>query len=228
MISFGAKIVNAPPPQRIIGIKYSKLGKINTEFPLIRKQALSQNAIIAKLTRIDGLIPNAVVTIVHFLIILLVPVLIPGISFLSISTMTWIQSDVYSRPVTFMDFYSTDRMEPWWETTPNVNIFGYIHIYVIVYLVFAFLELISYYLTGFNNNGRFPIRYTLPKKILMSCFLTCLGIFFLLYFAMIWFVLVWAVLAAILNPSKYLPYAAAALTFFTTISVKIVAYKAKY
>ena len=124
-----------------------------------------------------------------------------------------------------VDFYQTNRMSPWWDNTPHIDIFGYIHIYVLVYLVLAFIELISYYLTGFKNNGRFPIRYTWTKKILMGSFYVCIGIFLILYFAMFWFILVWAILAAILNPSKYLPYAAAALTLFTTIGVKIVMYK---
>ena len=119
-------------------------------------------------------------------------------------------------------------MEPWWETTPHLDIFMYIHFYVVVYLVFAFIELVSYYLTGFNNNGRFPISYTLPKKILMSCYLVCLIIFFVLYYGMIWFILVWALIAAILNPSTYLPYGVAAMTFFATISTKLLIYQLKY
>ena len=62
----------------------------------------------------------------------------------------------------------------------------------------------------------------------MSCYLVCLIIFFLLYYGMLWFILAWALMAAVLNPSTYLPYAAAAITFFATISAKILIYQVRY
>ena len=126
------------------------------------------------------------------------------------------------------DFYNTDRMNPWWESLPYIEVFEYTHIFVLFYVVVAFCELISYYLTGFKNNGRFPIITSIPKKMLTTAFYFCIGVFFTFYFAMFWFILVWVILAAVLNPSKYLPYATAALTLFTTIGLKIVSYKLKY
>jgi hypothetical protein len=97
-----------------------------------------------------------------------------------------------------------------------------------VYIIAAFLELISYYFTGFKNNGRFPIVFTLLKKLLLAIFYLTIGIILVLYFGMACFVLVWMILAAVLNPSKNLPYATATLAFFTVIGVKIVTYKLKY
>lgn len=40
--------------------------------------------------------------------------------------------------------------------------------------------------------------------------------------------LIWAVLGAIINPTKYLPYAAASITFINTIMTKYAASKKKY
>ena len=109
---------------------------------------------------------------------------------------------------------------------PNALIYS--DIIVFVYLLFAFVELLSYYLTGTINNGRFPVKYSLRKKIVSSTFLILIGIFMFLYFAMFWFVLVWAILAAVINPLRFLPYAAAAVTLFTTITVKFVYYRSLY
>lgn len=47
-----------------------------------------------------------------------------------------------------------------------------------------------------------------------------MGLFCFLYFSILWFALVWAVLACIFNPSVYLPYSAAALTLFATVTAK--------
>ena len=45
---------------------------------------------------------------------------------------------------------------------------------------------------------------------------------------MLVFALVWAVLAAILNPSRLLPYTAAALILIGTVTAKLLFYKLKY
>jgi hypothetical protein len=39
-------------------------------------------------------------------------------------------------------------------------------------------------------------------------------------FSMMWFALTWAVLAAIFNPSIYLPYSAGSLTLMATLNAK--------
>ena len=54
------------------------------------------------------------------------------------------------------------------------------------------------------------------------------AIFLFAYTAMLWFVFVWAILAAIINPSLYLPYTAAALTLVGTIIAKYVGIQTKY
>lgn len=127
-----------------------------------------------------------------------------------------------------MDFYATNRLDPWWDNTPYIVEAAYIHIYVLIYLVFAFIELVSFFMTGLDNNGKFPIKFKPAKRIIMIIFYVLLGIFIFYYIAMLWFALVWCLLSAILNPSKFLPYTAAALAFIGTIAAKFVLYKLKY
>ena len=121
-----------------------------------------------------------------------------------------------------------NRLDPWWNRTPYVTIVEYIHIYALVYLVFAYIEVLSFYLTGYENNGKFPVKYSILKKYFMYAFYSTLGIFLFLYIAMLWFVIVWALLAAILNPSVFLPYTAAALALIGTISARLIFYRVKY
>ena len=71
------------------------------------------------------------------------------------------------------------------------SLHDYRRVYVLVYLLFAYVEVLSFYLTGYDNNGKFPVRYSLVKKVLMFAFYTTLGLFLFLYFAMLWFVRVW-------------------------------------
>jgi hypothetical protein len=80
-------------------------------------------------------------------------------------------------------------------------------------------------LTGYDNNGKFNVLYTVPKRFIMLSFYFALGFFLYLYISLLWFALVWAVLAAIFNPSVFLPYTAAALTLIGTFTAKYVSMK---
>ena len=134
--------------------------------------------------------------------------------------MTTLQENIYERPVTFFDFYTTNQLEPWWNVTPYVKEVAWIHLYVVAYMIFALIELVSFYLTGYDNNGKFNVKFTLLKKFFTYSFYLSLAFFLLLYFSMLWFALVWAILASIFNPSVYLPYSAAALTLLATVTSK--------
>ena len=232
MIAFGAAIKDMDPPKRIVGVKIgrpdSSRGKqLKDTYGLIRRPAGFKTNISAKLMSVDGFIPNATLAIVHFILILVVPVFTPVITFLAIAEMTKLQGDVYARPISFYDFYSTNRLDPWWVTTPYIDIAAYIHIYVLVYLFFAYVELLSFYLTGLDNQGKFPVQYTWVKRFFMLSFYLSILVFLFLYLAMLVFALVWAVLAAILNPSVFLPYTTAALTLIATCTSKYVYFKTK-
>ncbi len=88
--------------------------------------------------------------------------------------------------------------------------------------------MLSFYLTGYDNNGKYPVKYSMSKRIIMISFYVTVGFFLFIYVAMLWFALVWALLAAILNPSVFLPYTAAALTLIATFTAKFVYYKTKF
>ena len=230
IIKFGAKIKDMIPPARIVGIKAGKLpveeakrGVEETTGCIRRETAISSN-LKARLMSIDGLVPNAAVGVVHFALIHFIPFFTPIITFLSVVEMTVLNPSVYARPNTFFDFYSTNRLNPWWYSTPYVPICAYVNIYVLFFLGFAYIELFSFYMTGLDNNGKFPVAYTFMKRFFMIGFYIALGFYIFLYFAMIWFVFVWCVLAGILNPSVLLPYTAAALTFLYTITAKYTEY----
>ena len=75
------------------------------------------------------------------------------------------------------------------------------------------LELISFYLSGFEDSGRYETRYTRPKKILTSALWLLFLVYMAIYNAYLILVLVWCMLGAILNPQKFLPAATGTLTF---------------
>ena len=158
MLKFGSSIHSMDPPPRIVGMKKVKVdGKgdiknLNKDTAgLIRRPMGLKNSILSKIMSLDGLIPNALLAIVHFILILVIPIATPCISFLSISNMTTLQGDVYGVPTHFKDFFNVNRLNPWWDSTPYIPIFGYINLYVGVYLFFAYSELLSFYLTGYDN-----------------------------------------------------------------------------
>lgn len=89
------------------------------------------------------------------------------------------------------------------------------------YFLVAFTELISYYATGYDNNGKFLIKRSRLKKTLFTCFFATLGAFLVVYSIMILMIIVWAILGAVMNPSIFLPYAAAAGTLLAVVGTKM-------
>ena len=119
MIVFGSIIKNMEPPKQIVGIKrgvQDKKNDIDVEesYGLIRRPSSPESSIGSKFMSVDGLIPNGALAIVHFVLILTVPIFFPIVFFLALCEMTTLQSDVYGQALTFFDFYSTNRLNPWW------------------------------------------------------------------------------------------------------------------
>jgi hypothetical protein len=241
LIKFGASIFYMAPPKRIVGIKKGvpdDSSDAKMSHGLIRVNAGSlvksvfdpkslkliltniKTTFLSALVSVDGILANALLAVVHFIQILVIPIISPIIFFLALCEMTTFQGDVFARSVTFFDFYTTNRLDPWWNTTPYIREVALIHLYVLGYLIFALVELVSFYLAGYDNNGKFNVKFTLMKKFFMYSFYLSLCFFLLLYFSMLWFALVWAILASIFNPSVYLPYSAAALTLVATVTSK--------
>ena len=139
----------------------------------------------------------------------------------------------YHEVYKYQDFTKT----PWnvfykvWEMSNMTTCFC---IMAFVYGLFSLIDLVFYYL-----NISFPLdtlklfRKNKRKRRALYCFapffLAFEWSFLFLVVALltgyICLVLVWALLGAILNPSAYLAYAAAAGTFITYVNVKIVQLK---
>ncbi len=93
MIKFGSNIKSMNPPKRIVGIKkgMSELKASSGDtgsFGLIRRPASLKTSILSKFMTVDGIVPNAALAIVHFILILIVPVFTPIITFLALCEMT--------------------------------------------------------------------------------------------------------------------------------------------
>lgn len=231
MINFGAINVDVHPSKRLLGIKKMK----NAEFTgkgevasLLRVHSTLRASIMSYLFRTDGLIPNVILAIVHFFMILIVPIISPFIAFYGLILIPTFQGDVFAKTLTIMDFFSVNRMDPWWENVPNVEIVIYIHAYIMVYLFFAYLEIFSYYLTGFYNNGKYVIQYSFMRRFIMINFYIGIGFFLFLYVLMLIFTIQWGILGAIFNPTALLPYSAAIVTFIATVGAKFNFFKKKY
>lgn len=215
------------PPRRVVGIKKDPKNK----FGLVKRKEKEQSkcqrcgAFFSYFVSEDGFLLNALLALIHFISILVVPFLTPIISFLPIQQMTTLQGDVFGRAVLFHDFYAANRLDPWWDITPGLNIVAYIHIPVLIYLVFAYIEVFSFYMTGYDNQGKFPVTYTYLKRFVMISYYIFLGFFLYLFSAMFFFVCVWCLLSAVINPSVFLPYTTAALVILATVSSKILMYR---
>lgn len=135
---------------------------------------------------------------------------------------------MFAKTLTIKDFFSINRMDPWWENVPNVEIVLYIHAYILVYLFFAYLEIFSYYLTGFYNNGKYVIMYSFARRFIMINFYIGISFFLFLYIMMAIFTIQWGILGAIFNPTALLPYSAAIVTFIATVGAKFNYFKQKY
>ena len=222
------------PPKRLVGVKEGEPDQntwwfLNPDVTgIVKRKTKLSGGLLNALFMDSSIVPNLALSISHFALILIVPVLTPVITFEALCEMTTLNADVYQRRVNFFDFFNTNRLDPWWNAVPYLLPVAYLHIYVLVYLFFAYVEVLSFYLTGLDNNGKFSVHYTHIKKFFMYGYYLSVSVFLFLYIAMLWFALVWAVLASILNPSVFLPYTAAALTLVATITAKSVEYRKKY
>ena len=152
------------PPKRIVGIKKgvpddssdpkSSHGLIRVNASSLVKSVFDPRSIkllltsikttfLSALVSVDGILANALLAAIHFIQIAIIPIISPIIFFLALCEMTTFQGDVYARPVTFFDFYTTNRLNPWWRSTPYITEVAWIHLYVLASLIFALLEQVS-------------------------------------------------------------------------------------
>ena len=151
---FGASIKNMDPPVRVVGIKRRKdthNEQKGDSSSLVRIPSGLSLGTFAKLISVDGIVPNFLLALIHFTLILIVPIVTPLITFLAVCEMTVLQPDVYGRTVTFYDFYATNKLDPWWDNIPYFEQISYMHLHVLFHLFLAYFEVFSFYLTGYDN-----------------------------------------------------------------------------
>ena len=172
------------------------------------------------LTRIDGMIPNFMILLLHFAIICIgIGPLVFIFAFVT-GEITKVQSEVGARTFEWSALIFPDSKHFW--ISENVSSATAIAIFIFVgaYYISAGIELISYYSTCFENFGRYEVKETRLKRIQRIIYWTFLFILFVAYVPYVIIVLSWCILGAILNPSKFLPYASAALAFVYYVYAK--------
>jgi hypothetical protein len=143
-----------------------------------------------------------------------------GLAYMIISEQTLLQKDIYGVEYGVFHFMFANTKEPWWYNIPGIRIYFYMMSLPAFYCFVAFIELLSYYATGYDNNGKYLIKRSKLKKTLFTTFFACLGAFLVVYSIFLVLVMVWAILGAVMNPSIFLPYAAAAGTLLIFVKMK--------
>jgi hypothetical protein len=87
MIRFGCYIKNMEFPKRIIGIKKIK-GNQHMEQELVRRPSSLKNSVLSRFVSVDGILPNVLLAIVHFALILIVPLVSPIVTYLALCEQT--------------------------------------------------------------------------------------------------------------------------------------------
>ena len=77
-------------------------------------------------------------------------------------------------------------------------------IFTSIFLIFALVELVSYYATSVKIHGTHKITKTKFKRGIVVIFWVFVIIFMAIYIAYINAVMLWCILGAVLNPNKFL------------------------
>ena len=75
---------------------------------LIRIPSSRKSNYLTGLLKPKGIIANVIMTLIHIILIIAIPIFTPVISFFALSTMSEISEDIHAVPVTFKDFYMAD------------------------------------------------------------------------------------------------------------------------
>ena len=133
---------------------------------------------------------------------------------------SFLTPEVDARTYYYYDILSPDSLSPWWSTSNSGGLMlGFLIVFLVFYLV-AIVELGSYYATFFSFEGSIKIEKTRAKRCLSSFFYGYFVLLFVIYISYICLGALWMVLGAILNPSKFLPFATAVGTFVLFVASK--------
>jgi hypothetical protein len=170
---------------------------------------------------ISRMMTSLVVVLVHFFIVFLFPIPLLVLHVWVLFEMDALHGDIHHRYFTIMDILFPSSYDFWWDNIPYKWTMYITYGITAAFYLFGFLEMMSFYFSGALDTGRYPVRQTKCKRRLVGIFWGLLFFLIAIYSAYLGLALVWALLAAILNPSKFLPYASASATLMTFVKTKI-------
>ena len=186
--------------------KESKARKRNVGF--FRKL---NNKIMNFLFSSEGVITNLLVVIVHFILLVGVPLLIFLALTWSLIQINTINSDIYAMVFNFLDIFNASSFEFWLTNMSGILLFYVMGGLCGMFFLSGLLELLSFYATGPRDTGKYIVQKSWIKWFTTILFWVLLLLFIGLYTAYISVILVWCILGAVLNPQKFLPMAVGAV-----------------
>ena len=189
--------------------------------PTFREKVnLGLKGFMSKAWATDGFMNNFGLTLFHYSLIIIIPIVILGYhSWVLIST-TLFPKDIESKTWTVQDIINPSSYKPWYNEVPvpqslfiTMGICG-------GYFIVSLIELVSFYATDLMNTGKYRTEKTRCKQIQVTIYWVFFAIFAVIYAMLLTLFLVWCILGAILNPTAFLPYAAGAGTFILFVKSK--------
>lgn len=229
MEEFGAKLVPSfciPYIRGLVLVHISNLKKSRYTEGIVRipKDLESQTKKVGIMAKIKnslmyflfsdvGLITCLLIVLVHFAIILGIPVLYLLAITRSLLQIGVINQDIYAQVYTINNIFEPSSYDFWYNSLNGQIIFLVLLSLTGFFFLTGLIELICHYATGARDTGKFVVTRTCPRWVTTIAFYISMAIFMVLYTAYLSMILVWAILGAILNPAKFLPTAAGSAVF---------------
>ena len=159
----------------------------------------------------EGVITNLLVVIVHFILLVGVPLLIFLALTWSLLQIKTIDQDINKVVFNFLDIFNASSFDFWLNNMSGILIFYIMGGLCGMFFVSGLIELLSFYATGPRDTGKYVVQKSWIKWFTTILFWVMLLLFIGLYTAYISVILVWCILGAVLNPQKFLPMAVGAV-----------------
>ena len=159
----------------------------------------------------EGVITNLLVVIIHFILLVGVPLLIFIAVTWSLIQINTINSDIHAVVFNFFDIFYPSTYDFWLNDLSGILIFYVLSGLCGMFFLSGLLELLSFYATGPRDTGKYIVQKSWIKWFTTILFWVFLLLFIGIYTAYISVILVWCILGAVLNPQKFLPMAVGAV-----------------
>jgi hypothetical protein len=169
----------------------------------------------------DGFMANGYITFIHFMIVIILPIPLMILHAWILFEHDAVRADIHYRYFTVSDVINPSSTNFWLYDVSYGWTMYFTFTVTLSFYFFGILEMISFYFAGFADTGRYPVKNSIPKKILVGLFWFFFFIIISVYMIYIGLVLVWAILGAVLNPSKYLAWGMGSATFMLFVNSKV-------